>query len=84
MILRAVSLLLTLDKPLFKKVFAENLIYLIIAIKMFQVYWMYFANARFNYDILCIPFPIIIFLCIMHILNSQRAVCEEENEYVEN
>lgn len=84
MIQRAASLLLTLDKPLFKKVFAENLIYLIIAITMFQVYWMYFANAWFNYDILCVPFPIIIFLCIMHILNSQKAVCKEENEYVEN
>lgn len=55
-ILRAAFLLLTLDKPLFKRVFAENLIYLIIAIKMFQVYRVYFANAQFNYDILCVPF----------------------------
>lgn len=39
---------------------------------------MYFANAQFNYDHLSVPFPVITFLCIMHILNSQRAVCEGE------
>lgn len=44
-ILRAASLLLTLDKPLFKKVFAENLIYLIIAIKMFRVYLSVFCKC---------------------------------------